>query len=66
MTSDRRRVELQIQLVRVTVRREASRLDAAAAAVMAERGRQILDTLSDSVDDPDLRRAIDDARRELG
>lgn len=66
MTSDRRRVELQIQLVRVTVRREASRLDAAAAAVMAERGRQILDALSDSVDDPDLRRAIDDARRELG
>ena len=63
---DRRRIELQIRAILVTYRIEHGRRDAPTMDLFRERARLLFDELDEAVrSDPDLRRALADARREL-
>jgi hypothetical protein len=63
---DRRRVLLQIEVVRVTYRIERRRRDSATMLAFRDRARSILDELaSEAKSQPDLRASLAEARREL-
>jgi hypothetical protein len=64
---DRHRIELQIRAVLVSYRAEAARRDGASLAAVRRRAGEIFALVDAQVrDDPELRTALDDARREIG
>ena len=63
---DRRRIALQIRAILIPYRVERQRRDSATMEKFRARAREMMDALDDSVgDDPDLRKALADARREI-
>jgi hypothetical protein len=63
---DDRRVQLQIEVIRVTYRIERRRRDSPTMQAFRERARSILDELeSETRADPDLHASLAQARHEL-
>ena len=63
---DRRRIELQLRAILLTYRVEHRRRDSSTMREFRERARALLDGLEEAVlPYPDLKAAVDDARREL-
>ena len=63
---DRRRIALQIRSILVPYRVERERRDTATMAQFRLRARRMMDALEESVGgDPELRKALGDARREI-
>ena len=63
---DRRRITLQIRAILIPYRVERQRRDSATMERFRLRAREMLDALEESLgDDPELRMALDDARREI-
>ena len=63
---DRRRIALQIRAILIPYRVERQRRDSATMEQFRLRAREMMDALEDSVgDDAELRKALDDARREI-
>ena len=63
---DRRRIALQIRSILVPFRVERRRRDSATMAEFRLRARRMMDALDESVeDDPELRKALAEARHEI-
>ena len=63
---DRRRITLQIRAILIPFRVERRRRDTATMEQFRARARRMMDTLDERVeDDPELRKALADARREI-
>ena len=63
---DRRRVALQIRAILIPFRVERRRRDSATMEQFRVRARQMMDALEERVQgDPELRKALADARREI-
>jgi hypothetical protein len=63
---DRRRVALQIRAILIPYRVERQRRDTATLEQFRLRARRMMDALEEGVEgDPELRKALADARREI-
>ncbi len=63
---DRRQIALQIRAILIPFRVERQRRDSATMEQFRLRAREMMDALDDSVGtDPELRKALDDARKEI-
>ena len=63
---DRRRIALQIRSILIPYRVERRRRDTATMEQFRLRARRMMDALEESVEgDPELRKALVDARREI-
>ena len=63
---DRRRIALQIRAILIPFRVERQRSDSATMEQFRLRARQMMDALDERVEaDPELRKALADARREI-
>lgn len=63
---DSRRIELQLRAIVVTYRVERNRRDRATMRTFLERAHVLLDSVeSEGGDDPDLKAAVADVRREI-
>ena len=63
---DRRRIALQIRAILIPYRVERQRRDSVTMEQYRLRARRMLDALDERVgDDPELRKGLDDARREI-
>jgi hypothetical protein len=66
VTVQRRRIELQLRLVRALYRAESIRRDAQARAIFIERAAPILDSTEAAIGtDDDLRRLLNSVRGEI-
>jgi hypothetical protein len=67
LTVDGDQARLQLKIIRITVRAEARRVQAANLEVVQLRAHEILDRLeAQAVGDPELLSEIDATRREVG
>ena len=64
---DRRDIELQIRIIRLTYRREARDHRSRTLDDFRRRAKEIIDGIApDASREPDLETALDDLRREIG